>query len=163
MQARRDSQRTSKHMEEHCTPWSFLQKTSWTHCSSTASGGDGSFLFHPPALPLLLSPSLLTVPPSFHPIFPSPHITPAPQWSPEEPKLIIHYVFFGRTLTIQRNSWQITMMPPPPPVIVSIPSSHPPGDCKCAQSLKQCCRISCHQAHWGQPCPESYPRYKWLL
>jgi len=40
-----------------------------THCSATANSGDRYFLSHPLALPLLLCPSLLAGPPSFHPTF----------------------------------------------------------------------------------------------
>lgn len=36
-------------------------------CSATATGGDGSFPSHPPALPLLRCPSLLAVLPPSHP------------------------------------------------------------------------------------------------
>lgn len=112
-----------------------------------------------PASPTLSFTALCVSFLSPHIFNPSPCSAPASEWSPGEPELIICYIFFGRSLMVRRDSLTSTM-PPPSPVILSLASSHPPGDCKCTQSLKQGCYVSCHQAHWGQPCLKNYPYYK---
>lgn len=84
-------QQISKHTGQSCTLRSFLWKTLGMLCSATATGGDGSFPSHPPALPLLRCPSLLAVLPPSHPT--SLILYHTAQWSPEEPEPIISITF----------------------------------------------------------------------
>lgn len=136
-QARGDSQHTSRHAGEHCTLQSVLQKTSWTHCDAPASGGNGSFLFHPPALPLLLSPHISFATQYYSSSSLKPRGAQADHplcflWKdPDSPKRFLTNNHDVATTTSNCVHIQLSL----------------DFDCKCAQSLKQCCHISCHQAY----------------